>query len=1061
MRRFSELRLLLLVQRFLIVVILACFLPLPTQAFAYPLTDCAASRFGSDLNCTAADVSVTGIAIAPGGPTSCVGGGTISVDLDVTVNFAVPTRWDIGIFLATDGLDPATLPANGGSANCHVAVLPTTSPFLDDDPGPWAGVLDTCGDGNGTINGGTGTGVVRVSGVQVSCQAVDLSGGNLYIPFLTSWDTQSSPTGATCTSNLDPVPTTKSKCNSPDGTVLADVLLSTVNLVVLPTITKTDGLAVVTAGDATTYTVVITNTSGADLSSAIFQDQAVADLTIDTLSCTPSGGATCPASPLILAMQGGGITIPTMPVDSSVTFTLDGTVNATAPAGTLINTATVTVGTEINSASDSTTIISKLAVNKLFSPSSIGTGGSSLLSVTLQNDNLTDATAVAFTDTYPAGLVNTAVPGLTNSCGGTATAAADGNSLALSGGTISAGASCTVTVNVTSGIAGAYTNSTGPVTSLEFVGEPAFASLAVGASNLETSTKGWVDLNGGEPDPGDVIRYSITLIETAGVLASGVSVADTVAADLTSVTLVSCPAGATCSFTDPTVSATNITVAASSSVTVVFDATIAAGTTAGTTINNCASVINPGGIGASPCASTINVSPSAVAGSGNKPLYLYDSTSTPAYKLSRTKPAGVPGPAIIVKGGAQLWDLSPALASSVTISPAVTPLAIVPVNLYLASDVADESRTVQVDVACSGGGTTFSQTEIFDGTAVNNPFLPTTPTLVSFTQMTLAAELLCAAGETWSLTVQNITGGNGTRNVLVYPVSGGDYSYLSLPSLNVINVDSVNSYDAVYPAVTSPASGYFGGGQTVYVRAVVSDPFGSFDITSATVTIKNPNDTAVVTDAAMIEVFDSGGATKTYEYAYTIPASEPAGAWTTFVTAHEGSENTVSDTGNGFFDVAKPNLLILKSVQTFSDPINGTISPKPIPGSFMLYTILVTNTGLGEVDADTTVITDPIPANTEMFVGDINGVGSGSLLFSDGATVSGLNYSYISLNDPTDNLAFSDDGGVTYNKLDTVADANQCDATVSNFKVSLSGIFAASDGTSNPSFTLKFKVMVK
>ena len=110
---------------------------------------------------------------------------------------------------------------------------------------------------------------------------------------------------------------------------------------------------------------------------------------------------------------------------------------------------------------------------------------------------------VAFTDTYPAGLVNTIVPGVTNSCGGTVTAAAGGSSLELSGGTIPAGASCTITVNVTSAIAGAYTNSTGAVSSVEYSGDPASASLAVGASSLASSTKGWDDLNGGEPDPND------------------------------------------------------------------------------------------------------------------------------------------------------------------------------------------------------------------------------------------------------------------------------------------------------------------------------------------------------------------------------------------------------------------------------------------------------------------------------------------------------------------------------------------------------------------------------
>ncbi|MDO8445857.1 MAG: ice-binding family protein [Deltaproteobacteria bacterium] len=155
-----------------------------------------------------------------------------------------------------------------------------------------------------------------------------------------------------------------------------------------------------------------------------------------------------------------------------------------------------------------------------------------------------------------------------------------------------------------------------------------------------------------------------------------------------------------------------------------------------------------------------------------------------------------------------------------------------------------------------------------------------------------------------------------------------------------------------------------------------------------------------------------------------------------------------------------PTLGTVKSVQTYSDPINGVSSPKAIPGSFMLYTILVTNTGPGTVDNNTTVITDPIPANTELFVGDINGAGSGPVLFTDGATASGLSYSFTNLASAADNLSFSNNGATSYVYSPT-ADANQCDASVTHLKISLGGIFSASDGTNHPSFSIKFRVRVK
>ena len=121
---------------------------LPGLAHAFGATQCAASRFGSDLNCTANDVSITGIKVVGGGATSCTGGQTITLDLDVTVQFASPDRWDIGIFISNDGKSPQLLPTNGGAASCKVAIFPTTSilatsPFIDLDPGPWSCTRDT------------------------------------------------------------------------------------------------------------------------------------------------------------------------------------------------------------------------------------------------------------------------------------------------------------------------------------------------------------------------------------------------------------------------------------------------------------------------------------------------------------------------------------------------------------------------------------------------------------------------------------------------------------------------------------------------------------------------------------------------------------------------------------------------------------------------------------------------------------------------------------------------------------------------------------------------------
>ncbi len=324
----------------------------------YPLTQCPGDRFGSDLVCTANDVQITQLA-AVGSPGYCTAGDNVTLDFDVTVNAGTPDRWDVGIFFSNDGKDPQPLSANGGASSCSVTVLPTTDPpFRNLDPGPHSGTTDTCGDVNGSMNGGTGTGVLRVSGVTVKCQAKSGSNGNLWVPFVLSWDNQGSPTGAICTSAANPVPNTKSKCNAP---TVAQATV--VGVVVLPKIEKSDGITVINRSQSTNYSVVITNNTGDTITSAVFKDPAVANLTVNSVSCVASGGATCPTlSPTpnpadVATMQGSGITITNMPAGSALTFTVNATVSGSVVDGTLItNTASVTSNGQTNSATDTNTV---------------------------------------------------------------------------------------------------------------------------------------------------------------------------------------------------------------------------------------------------------------------------------------------------------------------------------------------------------------------------------------------------------------------------------------------------------------------------------------------------------------------------------------------------------------------------------------------------------------------------------------------------------------------------------------------------------------------------------
>ena len=178
------------------------------------------------------------------------------------------------------------------------------------------------------------------------------SNGNLWVPFVLSWDQQASPVGAICTSAANPVPGTTSKCNAPSG-----AQATVVGIVVLPKIEKSDGITVIDRSQSTNYSIVITNNTGDTVSSATFKDPAVTYLTANSVTCTAGGGATCPASPTVADMQGAGITLPSMPTGSSLTFTVNATVSSSVPYGTLItNTATVTTNGQTTSANDTNTV---------------------------------------------------------------------------------------------------------------------------------------------------------------------------------------------------------------------------------------------------------------------------------------------------------------------------------------------------------------------------------------------------------------------------------------------------------------------------------------------------------------------------------------------------------------------------------------------------------------------------------------------------------------------------------------------------------------------------------
>jgi len=195
--------------------------------------------------------------------------------------------------------------------------------------------------------------------------------------------------------------------------------------------------------------------------------------------------------------------------------------------------------------------------------------------------------------------------------------------------------------------------------------------------------------------------------------------------------------------------------------------------------------------------------------------------------------------------------------------------------------------------------------------------------------------------------------------------------------------------------------------------------------------------------------------TNRFAYRITAPGSVSLG---TRLTSTATLSSATSEFSGNVIVTAGPSLVVAKAVSSYSDPVNATTNPKSIPGGVKLYTLTVTNQGAGPVDNNSVNIADPIPANTCLYVNDINGVGSGPVQFVNGTPSSALTWTFTALNNNLDDLEFSNDGGTSWSYSPT-AGANGCDPAVTHIRMRPKGTMPA-QGSGSPNFQLRFRVVV-
>ena len=206
-----------------------------------------------------------------------------------------------------------------------------------------------------------------------------------------------------------------------------------------------------------------------------------------------------------------------------------------------------------------------------------------------------------------------------------------------------------------------------------------------------------------------------------------------------------------------------------------------------------------------------------------------------------------------------------------------------------------------------------------------------------------------------------------------------------------------------------------------------------------------------------LETFSgSGGPGQTFVRSYNLPAAgRHAGFRLRFrMTGGSGVDWDFWHVDDVCFDqLVIPQLQIAKLAQTLSDPINGTSGPKAIPGAIVQYTIALVNQGPGPVDADSLVITDPLPSDTALYVSTVSG---DPISFTDGPTPSGLAYNYVT------DVSFSNQpgGGAPYDYT-PVADPQGFDPAVTGYRVAPTGSMNGASGGNIPGCNITLRVRIE
>jgi uncharacterized repeat protein (TIGR01451 family) len=131
-------------------------------------------------------------------------------------------------------------------------------------------------------------------------------------------------------------------------------------------VTKSDGIASISSGSSTTYTIVVTNNGPATVAGAVLTDAAATGITKTSVACASTPGQCTGGTTPTIAQLEAGYALPSLA--SGETYRLSLTATVTATSGSVSNTATIAVPVGVtdgtssnNTATDTDTVTARVA----------------------------------------------------------------------------------------------------------------------------------------------------------------------------------------------------------------------------------------------------------------------------------------------------------------------------------------------------------------------------------------------------------------------------------------------------------------------------------------------------------------------------------------------------------------------------------------------------------------------------------------------------------------------------------------------------------------------------